>query len=262
MKKFLPLVLFIFACETYDVLQDNPIDPYNPDYELPTVKILDLNEGQIVTTDKVDIYLQGNASVSEYAFRINSNDPFIDMDDVWSVWSTSEIISLEFLNEYSYELEVKSRYPTDRESSVERVGFTVDAVQPGSLLLYPKQVTIINFENAKIQLFAHQLSNVSVLDFVIQFDDNSLSFAADEGSKEYGDVNVVRNPSTDQIQYTIGKYDDNGFDENELIADIVFKAKNVSGSYSTVSILSATAKSLDGQTIEITGTNEVRVDVR
>ena len=262
MKKFLPLVLFIFACETYDVLQDNPIDPSNPDYELPTVKILDLIEGQIVTTDKVDIYLQGNASVSEYAFRINSNDPFIDMNDLWSVWSASEIISLEFLNEYSYELEVKSRYPTDRESNVERVSFTVDAVQPGSLLLYPKQVTIINFENAKIQLFAHQLSNVSVLDFVIQFDGNSLSFAANEGSKEYGDVNVVTRPYADQIQYTIGKYGDNGFNENELIAEIVFKAMNVSGSFSAISILSATAKSLDAQKVSIVGTNQVRVDVK
>ena len=259
MKKFLPTVLCLFACETYDVLQDNPIDPNNPDYELPSVKILDLTEGQIVTSDKVDIYLQGNDNVSQYAFQVNSDDPFVDMNGSWSVWSTSEIISLEFLNEYSYELAVKSRYPTDRESNIERVNFTVDAVQPGSLLLYPKQLTTNIFEKLKIQLFAHQLPNVSALDFQVQFDDSKVEYYV---STMYGDVNVVRNPSANQAHFTIGKYGDSGFNENEMVAEIVFMVKDVSGSFSTISILSATAKSLDGQTIEIAGTNQVRVDVR
>ena len=261
MKRLLPIFLFLFGCETFDVLTDNPLDPNNPDYELPNVSILDLTDGQKLSTDKIDVYLQGNENVSEYSYKIKSSDSFVDMNDTWSIWSSSNVVSLEFLNEYSYELIVKSRYPTKRESNEVRLDFTVDAVKPGSLLLYPKQIQGNAFANSKLLLYAHELPKISALEFIIEYDESKMSFAANQGSIEYGDVNVVRN-STNQIHYTIGKYGDNGFGQNALIAEIVFQMKDVSGSSSFIKILNPTAKSLDGQTIEIVGTNQTRVDVR
>ena len=261
MKRLLPIFLFLFGCETFDVLTDNPLDPNNPDYELPNVSILDLTDGQKLSTDKIDVYLQGNENVSEYSYKIKSSDSFVDMNDTWSIWSSSNVVSLEFLNEYSYELIVKSRYPTKRESNVVRVDFSVDAIKPGSLLLYPKQIQGNVFANSKLLLYAHELTNVSALDFIIEYDETKMAFAGNQGSKVYGDVNVVRN-STNQIHYTIGKYGDNGFGQNALIAEIVFQMKDVSGSSSFIKILNPTAKSLDGQTIEIVETNQTRVDVR
>jgi len=262
MKRLLPVFLFFFGCETFDVVADNPLDPSNPEYELPIVSITNLNEGEVVTSDKIDVTLQGNENVSEYRYKIKSSDSFIDMNNAWSVWSSSNIVSLEYLNEYSYELTVQSRYPTESESNVARVDFTVDAVLPSSLLLYPKKIQGEIFANSTLSLYAHQLPNISALDFIIEYDNTKMSFAANQGSKEYGDVNVVRNPSSNRIHYTIGKYGENGFDQNALIAEIVFQMKDVSGSTSFIKILSLTAKSLDGQTIEIVGTNQTRVDVK
>jgi hypothetical protein len=258
MKKYFFILLFFLGCETFDLKTDNPLDPSNPDYELPMVSITLLN---YISLDKIDITLQGNENVSEYGYTINSDDPFIDMNDDW-VFSSSEIISLEFLNEYTYELLVKSRYPTGQESNVENVIFTVDAVLPSSLLLYPKSIKTDIFTNFSISLYAHELPNVSALDFIIEYDNTKMSWMANQGSKEYGDVNVVREPSSNQIHYTIGKYGENGFDQNALIAEIVFQMKDVSGSTSFIKILSPTAKSLDGQTIEIAGTNQTRVIVK
>jgi hypothetical protein len=259
LKKYLFILLLFLGCETFDVATDNPLDPSNPDYELPMVSITNLH---YISLDKIDITLQGNENVSEYRYKIKSSDSFIDMNNAWSVWSSSNIVSLEYLNEYSYELTAQSRYPTESESNVANVVFTVDAVLPSSLLLYPKSIKTDIFTNFSISLYAHELPNVSALDFIIEYDNTKMSWMANQGSKEYGDVNVVREPSSNQIHYTIGKYGENGFDQNALIAEIVFQMKDVSGSTSFINIISASAKSLDGQTIEIVETNQTRVDVK
>ena len=262
MKKYFFILLIFLGCETFDVVADNPLDPNNPDYELPTVSILDPQDGQTISSDKLDVYLQGNENVSEYRYKINSFDSFIDMKNTWSVWSSSNIVSLEFLNEYSYELTVQSRYPTERESNGASIDFTVDAVKPGSLILYPKKINSDIFTNFNISLYSHDLPNISALDIIIEFDTSNLEFRANDGSQEYGDVNVLRNSADGKLNYTIGKYGDNGFGDNELILTAVFWSKDVSGTTSYIKIISATAKSLDGQTIEIVETNQTRVYVK
>ena len=260
MIKLLLVVIFILGCETFDVTADNPLDPNNPDYEIPTISVLNLQNGQTITSDNLNISLEGNENVVEYSYNLKSSDSYKDMGNTWSSWSTTQVISLEYLNEFGYTLTVKSRYLTGEESKDLSLEFSVDAVQPGSLLLYPKQLEAEIYKNIKIQLFAHQLSNVSALDFVIEYDYPKLTLASSQGSAEYGDINVVRSLSNNQIRYTIGKYGQSGFGENELIADIVFNATG--GPYSNVKISSITAKSLDGQTIEIAGSNQVRVDLK
>ena len=262
MQRSLPLILFFFACETFDINTDNPLDPNNPDYNEPTISISGVDNNQTIITNNIDITLKGNENVSEYRYQILSSDPFIDMGSNWSEGTASNIISLEYLNEFTYLFVAQSRYLTEEVSANASVTFTVDAVKPSSLLFYPNQLQSDIFENSTFELYAHDLPNVSVLEFIIEYGASSISFAPDEGSVEYGDVNVVTNLSSNRIQYTIGKYGDNGFDQNALIAKIVFKAQNASGTSAVIKILSPIAKSLDGQTIEIVGTNQARVDVR
>ena len=98
MQRSLPLILFFFACETFDINTDNPLDPNNPDYNEPTISISGVDNNQTIITNNIDITLKGNENVSEYRYQILSSDPFIDMGSNWSEWTASNIISLEYLN--------------------------------------------------------------------------------------------------------------------------------------------------------------------
>ena len=73
-------------------------------------------------------------------------------------------------------------------------------------------------------------------------------------------MNVVNYDGISKVYYTIGVYNNQtGFEKDQLIAEISFRAITAS---STINILSAAAKSFDGETIEIAGTNQTRVDVK
>jgi len=260
MKKYLFILLFFLGCETFDLKTDNPLDPNNPDYVKPTISILSPSDQQTFDTDKVDVTLQGNELVSEYRYKIVTSDVYKAAD--WSSWSSSNEVSLEFLNEYTYTVNAQSRYLNEETSENASVTFTVDALQSGSLLLYPRQVELSSANSSfKVELYAHSLSNVSALEYVIEFDPSKISFKG-ASSNTYGDVNVVNYDGASKVYYTIGVYNNQtGFDKDQLIAEISFKKVQLISS-STIKILSPTAKSLDGQTIEIAGTNQTRVDVK
>ena len=257
LKKYLFILLFFLGCETFDLKTDNPLDPLNPEYQEPTVTILSPSDQQTINTDKVDVVLQGNELVSDYRYEIVTSDVYKSAD--WSSWSSSNKVSLEFLNEYTYTVNVQSRYLNEETSEEASVTFTVDALQSGSLLLYPRQVEPSANSTFKVELYAHSLSNVSALEYVIEFDPSKISFT-ESSSNTYGDVNVVNYDGVSKVYYTIGVYNNQtGFENDQLIAEISFRAITAS---STIKILSAAAKSFDGETIEIAGTNQTRVDVK
>ena len=257
MKKYLFILLFFLGCETFDVVADNPLDPSNPDYVKPTISILSPSNQQTINTDKVDVALQGNELVSEYRYEIVTSDIYKAAD--WSSWSSSNKVSLEFLNEYTYTVNAQSRYLNEETSDEASVTFTVDALQSSSLLLYPRQVQPSTNSTFKVELYAHSLSNVSALEYVIEFDPSKISFT-ESSSNSYGDVNVVNYDGVSKVYYTIGVYNNQtGFNKDQLIAEISFRAITAS---STIKILSASAKTFNGQTIEIAGTNQTRVDVK
>ena len=256
MKKYLSIVLFLFGCETFDVATDNPLDPSNPEYVKPTISILSPSDQQTINTHKVDVALQGNELVTEYRYKIVTSDAYKAAG--WSDWVSSNNLSLEFLNEYTYTINAQSRYLNEETSEEASVTFTVDALQSGSLLLYPRQVEPSANSTFKVELYAHSLSNVSALEYVIEFDPSKISFT-ESSSNAYGDVNVVNYDGVSKVYYTIGVYNNQtGFDKDQLIAEISFRAITAS---STIKILSAAAKSFDGQTIEIVETNQTSVDI-
>ena len=251
--------MFFLGCETFDLKTDNPLDPLNPEYQEPTVTILSPSDQQTINTDKVEIILQGNELVTEYRYKIVTSDAYKAAG--WSDWVSSNNLSLEFLNEYTYTINAQSRYLNEETSEEASVTFTVDALQSSSLLLYPRQVEPSANSTFKVELYAHSLSNVSALEYVIAFDPSKITFI-ENSSNTYGDVNVVNYDGISKVYYTIGVYNNQtGFDKDQLIAEISFKKVQLISS-STIKILSPTAKSLDGQTIEIVGTNQTRVNVK
>jgi len=260
MKKLLTLFVFFIGCETFDVVADNPLDPSNPDYVKPTISILSPSDQQTINTDKVEIILQGNELVTEYRYRIVTSDTYFNMGDLWSDWSTSNTISIELLNEYTYTVNAQSRYLNEETSDEASATFTIDALPPSSLLLYPKYVETSTNTIFNIFLYAHDLSNVSALEFVIEIDPSKISFLPDN-SKEYSDVNVVKyDEGSDKVYYTLGIYNkQTGFEKDQLIANPYFLTKSTSFNTSYITILSASAKSFDGETIEIVETSQTKV---
>mgnify|MGYP003987645185 FL=1 len=260
LKKYLFILLFFLGCETFDLKTDNPLDPLNPEYQEPTITILSPSDQQTINTDKVEIILQGNELVTEYRYRIVTSDTYFNMGDLWSDWSTSNTISIELLNEYTYTIDAQSRYLNEETSEEAAVTFEIDAVNPSSLLLYPKYVETTTNNIFNIFLYAHDLSNVSALEFVIEIDPSKISFLPDN-SKEYSDVNVVKyDEGSDKVYYTLGIYNkQTGFEKDQLIANPYFLTKSASFNTSYITILSASAKSFDGETIEIVETSQTKV---
>ena len=259
MKKYLFILLFFLGCETFDVVADNPLDPSNPDYVKPTISILSPSNQQTISTDKVDVALQGNELVSDYRYKIITSDVYKSSD--WSSWSSSNKVSLEFLNEYTYTVIAQSRYLNEETSDEASATFTIDALPPSSLLLYPRQVQPSTNSSFKVELYTHSLSNVSALEYVIEFDPSKITFI-ENSSNTYGDVNVVNYDGVSKVYYTIGVYNNQtGFNKDQLIAEISFITQSITAS-TTIKILSASAKTFNGQTIEIVETNQTSVDIK
>ena len=79
------------------------------------------------------------------------------MGDFWSIWSPLNTLKLEGLNEHQYSLSAQSRYLSDDISPEKKVSFKVDAIQPNSLLLYPKKIERNPFIKFNVSLYAHDL---------------------------------------------------------------------------------------------------------
>ena len=63
--------LFIFSCETEPEF-DNPLDPENPEFEIPTVFIdADFAAGDTLASETVTVTLVGNELVSEYRYKFD-----------------------------------------------------------------------------------------------------------------------------------------------------------------------------------------------
>jgi len=120
------LVLLLFSC---DKIQENPLDPENPDYTPPETFItMEALEGAVLDTSTVTITWSGNDLTVEYAYSLNDN---------WSEWSSATSVTLNYLDEGDYTFSVKGRYASEVEDeSPATVNFSVDMVQGPALRVY------------------------------------------------------------------------------------------------------------------------------
>lgn len=145
---------------------DNPLDPELEDYVPPQTTITASPSGTINVTT-AGISWRGNNELSEFAYRLDGR-PF-------SVWSSDTSTVLEYLDEGGHIFEVKSRYPTgNEEDTAVQATFTVDAVPPRSLLLYPYRVEITVGETFTIELQAHEITGLTAIEVGLGFDTDAL----------------------------------------------------------------------------------------
>ena len=85
----LVLILFLFACGEPEF--DNPVDPDNPDFEIPETVILSgPQEGETVDASSVTFSWEGNEQAVEYAYQLNEGG--------WSQWTKEPSITLNYLD--------------------------------------------------------------------------------------------------------------------------------------------------------------------
>jgi hypothetical protein len=142
---------FLISCEDVQVEKDNPLDPDGGEYEVPTINLSTISNGDTLFHESINLVLDGNELVSEYRFKLDQFD--------WSNWSIDSIVSLEYLDEGEHNVSFQSRYSTGDTSEIFSISFVVDAVSGPSLMFYPRRHIIQNGSEATFLINVEEVSN-------------------------------------------------------------------------------------------------------
>jgi len=256
MKKLLTLLVFFIGCETFDVVADNPLDPFNnPEYQKPEISFKSIiNNGDTIFEDSFLFEMLGNELVSEYRYRINSDDdPYIDSNGKWSDWSSNNFIDKKYPHTRTYELEAQSRYVTGDTSSIVKLNFSNINVNIG-LYLYPRNQTANNGEIFNLEVVTYNYKDdfprmeIAAVELEIVYDHTKAEFIESSVQTE-ANVSVFQdNPNTNTLKITLGKY--SPFEESKFpITDVAliklpFRLKSSSVLFEMKNII---AKNIDGE---------------
>ena len=154
-------MLFLFACGEPEF--DNPVDPDNPDFEIPETTILSgPQEGEIVDTSSVTFSWEGNEQAVEYAFQLNEGG--------WSLWTKEPSITLNYLDEGDHYFQVKSRYISeDEDETPAEINFTVDAVHGPALRVFPLLTTTSVSQPTIIEIYMEEVENIMASEFSVSY---------------------------------------------------------------------------------------------
>jgi len=145
-----------------ELIFDNPLDPEGDDF-IPPLTTLLTSPPDTLTTTTAQFSWTGSHEDLEFAYRVNEND--------YSNWTLDTTATLDYLDEGDYLFQVKSRYPTGiEETTPAEASFTVDAVPPKSLLLYPYRIAAGQGDTLVVELQAHEIIGLTVLDFHLEYD--------------------------------------------------------------------------------------------
>ena len=153
--------MFLFACG--DLELDNPLDPDNPEYEIPETTIISgPAEGEIVETSSVSFTWEGNEEAIEYSTNINNLG--------WSEWMSVTEITYDYLDEGDYTFQVKSRYISeDEDETPAEINFTVDAVHGPALRVFPLLTTTSVSQPTIIEIYMEEVENIMASEFSISY---------------------------------------------------------------------------------------------
>ena len=168
-RKIYPILLLIFVafnCNEIELLQDNPLDPDNPDYTAPTIVLISgPTDGETIETSSLTFSWQGNELVTE--------DRWIFDNGSWADWISQTTVTLDYLDEGDHNFSVQGRYLSGDTSSVITINFEVDAVQGPALIFYPRIQFPSIGQNVTFQIMAEEVENLTAAEFLITFN-NSL----------------------------------------------------------------------------------------
>jgi hypothetical protein len=144
---FFLMMLILIQCEKMpkspvDVY--NPMDPNDPNYQLPQVTITDgPMEGDTINTDVVRFSWKGNLEDMLFMYRIDGHP--------WSNPTPDTTVTLELLDEGVRTFQVKGKYLTGELGNIVERSFVVDALKGTSVVLFPRLMTIYSETTFKIK---------------------------------------------------------------------------------------------------------------
>ena len=147
-----------------DPVQDNPLDPGNPEYIPPSTSILSgPGEGDTLVTPDLTFRWRGSLPNSDYSYRLNESE--------WSEWSTDSSVAFRLLDELTHMFEVRTRYETgETEDPPTGVSFTIDAVGGPAYMFRPRLIQVEENEEFSLELMAEEVTDFAIAELLINWD--------------------------------------------------------------------------------------------
>jgi hypothetical protein len=156
-------IILILSCEKIDLIQDNPLDPDNPDYVPPSVTLISApTEGETINVYDISFSWTGNENVTDYRWKFE--------DGEWVDWSNITSVDWYYLDEGQHSFSLQSRYSTGDTSSIVTRSFIVDAVTGPALMFYPRRHEAAVGETLLFQILAEEVANLTATEFSINYD--------------------------------------------------------------------------------------------
>ncbi len=162
----------------------NPLDPDDPGYQPPETTILSgPSGGAVLDTHAVTFSWSGNEQVDEYSYRLRGKD------QDWSEWSTEMMVTYQYLEDSTYQFEVKGRYPTGEEDATPAAwDFEIDDINGPALWLSPRGNVNISGDTLTLALAVDEVQDLMAVYAVVRYDNSRLelvNYWALDGNNEF-----------------------------------------------------------------------------
>lgn len=173
----LPLILLIvlFSCTNQldPPVYDNPYDPKNPDYIVPTAEVVQgISNNDIIDTTTVSILWQGQYNNSEFSYKLDG------VDEVFTDWSSNKQVVYNYLDEGIYTFYVKERMNILEQETATAITFTIDAVTSPGLVLDKMYTTVNNSSDFYVDLNLEEVSNFKGLTTKLSFANSDIELTS------------------------------------------------------------------------------------
>ena len=168
-----------------DPERDNQFDENNPDYIAPEAVFTSApSEGEVLTQNSVTFFWQGQQSDSDFSYRL------VGISDAWSSWSSPTSVTYNYLDEESYEFQVKERYISgDEQETPTSLSFTMNAVI-GPALVMRRQFVNTNVNGSfTIDVITEDVNDLMGALIKIEFTPSLLELTSIEEGEFFSDSN-------------------------------------------------------------------------
>ena len=153
---------FILSCETEPEF-DNPLDPDNPEFEIPIVFIdADFTPGDTLASETVTVTLVGNELVDKYRYQFDETG--------WTLWAQDSIVTFGYMDEGDHTISAQAKYVTEDTSEVYSLEFVVNAVHGPALRVFPLLTNASVSELQTVSIYLEEVENVKGTEFELAYD--------------------------------------------------------------------------------------------
>ena len=239
------LVLLFLACEGAPDLS-NPIFDNSPDEQGPVANILP--HDAIFDTSTVTLSWEGNEFVNGYSYRLEPLD-YQDSDietyegSSWSELSLATSVTLEFLDEGTYNFYVEGRFNIDHTDTTFTT-FEVNAINGPALRIYPLNQMVTSGTQFNIYLYAEEIIDVAGIEAQLSYSSTLLTYdnyVIGAAITDYGlsDLTIFPPPTSDTDVGTIlisGAVAGSGLSGTGEIMKLTFTYSDIESANTTIDI--------------------------